>query len=44
MQPRMGGDCPRIIFRDVETLFASYMPYVVGGGLLLTIKATCENG
>ena len=33
MQPRMGGIIQANI-PDIETLFASYMPYVVGGGLL----------
>ena len=32
MQPRMGGIIQANI-PDVDTLFASYMPYVVGGGL-----------
>ena len=31
MQPRMGGIIQANI-PDVETLYLSYMPYVVGGG------------
>ena len=48
MQPRMGGIIQANI-PDVETLFASYMPYVVGGGLmvaaivLLVTKKRMEN-
>src|SRR5690606_4946847 len=34
MQPRMGGIIQANI-PDIETLFASYMPYVVGGGLFI---------
>ena len=43
MQPRMGGIIHANI-PDVETLFASYMPYVVGGGLFVPSKQTVKLG
>ncbi len=43
MQPRMGGIIQANI-PDVETLFASYMPYVVGGGLFVPSKQAVKIG
>ena len=43
MQPRMGGMIQTNI-PDVETLFASYMPYVVGGGLFVPSKQAVKMG
>ena len=43
MQPRMGGIVHANI-PDVETLFASYMPYVVGGGLFVPSKQAVKMG
>lgn len=41
--PRMGGIIQATI-PDVETLFASYMPYVVGGGLFIPSNQTIKLG
>lgn len=43
MQPRMGGIIQANI-PDIETLFASYMPYVVGGGLFIPSKQPVKLG
>lgn len=43
MQPRMGGIIQANI-PDKETLFASYMPYVVGGGLFVPSKQPVKMG
>ncbi|WP_374664040.1 PilZ domain-containing protein [Acinetobacter sp.] len=43
MQPRMGGIIQANI-PDVDTLFASYMPYVVGGGLFVSSKQAVKMG
>ncbi len=43
MQPRMGGIIQASI-PDIETLFASYMPYVVGGGLFIPSKLSVQLG
>ena len=43
MQPRMGGIIQANI-PDVETLYLSYMPYVVGGGLFVPSKQPLKMG
>ncbi|OTG88494.1 PilZ domain-containing protein [Acinetobacter sp. ANC 3813] len=43
MQPRMGGIIQANI-PDQETLYASYMPYVVGGGLFVPSKQAVKMG
>lgn len=43
MQPRMGGIIQANI-PDVETLAASYMPYVLGGGLFIPSKQAVKLG
>ena len=43
MQPRMGGIIQANI-PDVETLYLSYMPYVVGGGLFVPSKQPVKMG
>lgn len=43
MQPRMGGIIQATI-PDIETLFASYMPYVVGGGLFIPSQLSVTLG
>ncbi|AYA02056.1 MULTISPECIES: PilZ domain-containing protein [unclassified Acinetobacter] len=43
MQPRMGGIIQANI-PDVETLFASYMPFVAGGGLFVPSKQAVKMG
>jgi type IV pilus assembly protein PilZ len=43
MQPRMGGIIHANI-SDIETLYASYMPYVVGGGLFIPTKQPIKLG
>ena len=43
MQPRMGGIIHANI-PDIETLYASYMPYVVGGGLFIPTKQPVKLG
>lgn len=43
MQPRMGGIIHANI-SDIETLYASYMPYVVGGGLFIPTKQPVTLG
>lgn len=43
MQPRMGGIIHATI-PDKETLYASYMPYVVGGGLFIPTKQPVKLG
>ncbi|AXY56926.1 pilus assembly protein [Acinetobacter chinensis] len=43
MQPRMGGIIQANI-PDKNTLYASYMPYVVGGGLFIPSKQPVKLG
>ena len=43
MQPQMGGILQANI-PDIETLYASYMPYVQGGGLFIPSKQTKKLG
>jgi type IV pilus assembly protein PilZ len=43
MQPRMGGIIQANI-PDIETLSASYMPYVLGGGLFIPSKQVVKLG
>jgi type IV pilus assembly protein PilZ len=43
MQPRMGGIIQANI-PDKDTLYASYMPYVVGGGLFVPTKQPVKIG
>ena len=43
MQPRMGGIIQANI-PDIETLYSSYMPYVVGGGLFIPSKQPIKLG
>ena len=43
MQPRMGGIIQANI-PDLETLYLSYMPYVVDGGLFIPSKQPVQMG
>lgn len=43
MQPQMGGILQANI-PDIETLYASYMPYVQGGGLFIPSKQSKKLG
>lgn len=43
MQSRMGGIIQANI-PDIETLFASYMPFVAGGGLFIPSNQTVKLG
>ena len=43
MQPRMGGII-QVNIPDRDTLYASYMPYVVGGGLFVPTKQPIKLG
>lgn len=43
MQPRMGGIIQTNI-PDLETLYLSYMPYVVDGGLFIPSKQPVQMG
>ena len=43
MQPRMGGII-QVNIPDKDTLYASYMPYVVGGGLFVPTKQPIQLG
>lgn len=44
MQPQMGGGILQANIPDIATLYASYMPYVQGGGLFIPSKQPKKLG